>query len=218
MSLLSLLRNKDLWRAQKLFICLWTQNLIPSHALTAFHLYNLEILSVPFRKALCRRFANREEAMWRNQGKYISALHSRKAACLGQPRGCQKADLLLHVFLPGSSTSYLTQPQAGVSCWPLHPLSGGCCGATCSLSVVPQYNHVLLYRNRWNLTCREQKRKQFSSNQEIICCLFSTSSATLKAVLKHFRAKYYKTSILPYMVSGQDFAAFFSFYEILKNK
>lgn len=156
--------------------------------------------------------------MWRNQGKYISALHSRKAACLGQPRGCQKADLLLHVFLPGSSTSYLTQPQAGVSCWPLHPLSGGCCGATCSLSVVPQYNHVLLYRNRWNLTCREQKRKQFSSNQEIICCLFSTSSATLKAVLKHFRAKYYKTSILPYMVSGQDFAAFFSFYEILKNK
>lgn len=127
LSLLSLLRNKDLWRAQKLFICLWTQNLIPSHALTAFHLYNLEILSVPFRKALCRRFANREEAMWRNQGKYISALHSRKAACLGQPRGCQKADLLLHVFLPGSSTSYLTHPQAGVSCWPLHPLSGGCC-------------------------------------------------------------------------------------------
>lgn len=68
-----------------------------------------------------------------------------------------------------------------------------------------------------NLTCVEQKRKQFSSNQKIICCLFSTSSSALKAVLKHFRAKYYNTIIPPYMVSGQDFAAFSSFDESLKK-
>lgn len=153
------------WRAQKLFIFLWTQSLIPSHALTAFHLYNLEVLSVPFHKALCCWFTNSKEAMWRDQGKYISVLHSHKAACLDKPGGSQKADLLLHIFLPGSSTLYLTHPQARVSCWLLHPLSGGCCGATCSLDIVPQYNHVLLRRNTKFNVCRAEKKAVFLKSE-----------------------------------------------------